>query len=112
MKFAEHCRITVIFTENPSLILLWPVKEKRKSDMLTIGKDVKFVDEYDVTYKGTLVSVLSDAHDDVRLNEGEVEYWSKKTKKYVPIREKHKDAVFFEIETKKGFHYAYRNEIV
>ena len=80
--------------------------------MLTIGNDVKFVDEYDVTYKGTLVSVLYDAHDDVRLNEGEVEYWSKKTKKYVPIREKHKDAVFFEIETKKGFHYAYRNEIV
>ena len=38
--------------------------------MLTIGNDVKFVDEYDVTYKGTLVSVLSDAHDDVRLNEG------------------------------------------
>jgi hypothetical protein len=80
--------------------------------MLTIGNDVKFIDEYNDTYDGTLITVLSDTHDDVRLNEGEVEYWSKKTKKYVPIRDKHKDAIFFEIETKGGFHYVCRNEIV
>ena len=80
--------------------------------MLSIGDNIKFVDEFEVEYDGKLTEVLSDAHDDVRLEGGVVEYWSKKTKKYVPIREKHKDAVFFEIETKKGFHYAYRNEIV
>ena len=80
--------------------------------MLTIGDNVKFVDEYDVTHKGKLTEVLSDAHDDVRLEDGTVEYWSKKTKKYVPVREKHKNSIFFEIKTSKGVHYAYRNEIV
>ena len=51
--------------------------------MLTIGDDVKFVDEFDVKHSGKLTEVLSDTHDDVRLEEGIVEYWSKKTKKYV-----------------------------
>ena len=80
--------------------------------MLTIGNDVKFVDEYDVTYEGTLVNVLSDAHDDVRLNEGEVEYWSKKTKKYVPVKAKNEDSVFFEVKTNKGFHYISKDDLV
>ena len=38
--------------------------------MLTIGDNVKFVDEYDVTHKGELTEVLSDAHDDVRSEKG------------------------------------------
>ena len=79
---------------------------------MIIGDNVKFVNELGDSYVGVLSDVLSDSYDDVRLTNSGVEYWSKKTKKYVPVREKHKDAVFFEIETKKGFHYAYRNEIV
>ena len=34
--------------------------------MLTIGDNVKFVDEYEVTHNGKLMEVLSDAHDDFR----------------------------------------------
>ena len=80
--------------------------------MLTIGNDVKFIDEYDVTHKGKLTDVLSDAHDDVVLNEGVVEYYSKKTKKYVPVKAKNEDSVFFEVKTNKGFHYVSKDELV
>tara|TARA_B100002019_G_scaffold119207_1_gene102333 strand:+ start:266 stop:508 length:243 start_codon:yes stop_codon:yes gene_type:complete len=80
--------------------------------MLTIGNDVKFIDEYDVTHKGKLTDVLSDAHDDVVLNEGVVEYYSKKTKKYVPVKPKNEDSVFFEVKTNNGFHYVSKDELV
>ena len=80
--------------------------------MLTIGSEVKFVDEYAVTHKGKLTEVLSDAHDDVVLNEGVVEYWSKKTKKYVPVKPKNEDSVFFEVKTDMGFYYVSKDELV
>lgn len=79
---------------------------------MIIGDNVKFVNELGDSYVGVLSDVLSDSYDDVRLTNSGVEYWSKKTKKYVPVREKHKDSIFFEIKTSKGVHYAYRNEIV
>ena len=74
--------------------------------MLKIGNEVKFVNEVGDIFSGELTEVLSDAYDDVRLRNGEVEYWSKKTKKYVPVREKHEDSVFFEIKTSTGVEYA------
>ena len=80
--------------------------------MLTIGSEVKFVDEYAVTHKGKLTEVLSDAHDDVVLKEGVVEYWSKKTKKYVPGKPKNEDSVFFEVKTIMGFYYVSKDELV
>ena len=80
--------------------------------MLTIGDEVKFVDEFDVKHNGKLTEVLSDTHDDVRLEEGIVEYWSKKTKKYVPVKAKNEDSVFFEVKTNKGFHYISKDELV
>ena len=79
---------------------------------MIIGDNVKFVNELGDSYVGVLSDVLSDSYDDVRLTNSGVEYWSKKTKKYVPVREKHKNSIFFEIKTSKGVHYAYRNEIV
>ena len=74
--------------------------------MLKIGNEVKFENEVGDIFSGELTEVLSDAYDDVRLRNGEVEYWSKKTKKYVPVREKHEDSVFFEIKTSTGVEYA------
>ena len=40
--------------------------------MLSIGDNIKFVDEFEVEYDGKLTEVLSDAHDDVRLEDGVV----------------------------------------
>ena len=54
--------------------------------MLKIGNEVKFENEVGDIFSGELTEVLSDSYDDVRLRNGEVEYWSKKTKKYVPVK--------------------------
>ena len=80
--------------------------------MLMIGNEVKFENDVGDVFRGTLNEVFSDSYDDVRLVNGEVEYWSKKTKKYVPVREKHKDSIFFEIKTSKGVHYALQKEFI
>tara|TARA_Y100000816_G_scaffold231294_1_gene176560 strand:- start:34 stop:276 length:243 start_codon:yes stop_codon:yes gene_type:complete len=80
--------------------------------MLSIGDNVKFVDEFEVEYDGKLTEVLSDAHDDVRLEGGMVEYWSKKTKKYVPVKPKNEASVFFEVKTDMGMHYISKDELV
>ena len=74
--------------------------------MLKIGNEVKFENEIGDIFSGVITEVLSDSYDDVRLENGEVEYWSKKTKKYVPVREKHENSVFFEIKTSTGLEYA------
>ena len=70
--------------------------------MLKIGNEVKFENEVGDIFSGEITEVLSDSYDDVRLRDGEVEYWSKKTKKYVPVKEKHADSVFFEVKTSTG----------
>ena len=74
--------------------------------MLKIGNEVSFENEVGDIFSGVITEVLSDSYDDVRLKNGEVEYWSKKTKKNVPVREKHEDSVFFEIKTSTGLEYA------
>jgi hypothetical protein len=74
--------------------------------MLKIGNEVSFENDIGDIFSGVITEVLSDSYDDVRLENGEVEYWSKKTKKYVPVREKHEDSVFFEIKTSTGLEYA------
>ena len=80
--------------------------------MLKIGNEVKFANEVGDIFSGELTEVLSDAYDDVRLRNGEVEYWSKKTKKYVPVREKHEASVFFEIQTSTGVEYVTAKEFL
>ena len=78
--------------------------------MLKIGNEVSFENDIGDIFSGVITEVLSDSYDDVRLENGEVEYWSKKTKKYVPVREKHEDSVFFEIKTSTGVEYASAKE--
>ena len=77
-----------------------------------IGENVKLTNPYGETLSGVLMEVISDSYDDVRLKKGKVEYWSKKLKKYVPVREKHEDSIFFEIKTRVGIEYVTKEEIV
>ena len=78
-----------------------------------IGEKVKFHNEHGETVKGEVTEVLSDSHDDVRVNGmGEVEYFSKKTDKYVPVRPKHEDSIFYEVKTDVGMEYVLESEIV
>jgi len=79
---------------------------------MIIGDKVKFNNELGETMKGEVTEVLSDSYDDVQVNiNGEVEYYSKKTGKYVPIRAKHEDSIFWEIKTDVGVEYVLENEI-
>ena len=78
---------------------------------LEIGAVVSFIDDIGDKYTGKLTSVESDSYDDVKLESGLVTYWSKKTKKYVPVRDKHKDSIFFEIKTTLGNEYACESEL-
>ena len=79
---------------------------------MNIGENVKLVNTYGEETAGVLTEVISDSYDDVRLKNGKVEYWSKKLKKYVPVRTKHEDSIFFEVKTKLGLEYITREEII
>ena len=77
-----------------------------------IGDKVKFHNEHGEAMKGEVTEVLSDSYDDVKVNAaGEVEYYSKKTGKDVPVRAKHEDSIFWEIKTDTGLEYVLENEI-
>ena len=78
-----------------------------------IGDKVKFNNELGEMTKGEVTEVLSDSYDDVIVNtSGEVEYYSKKTGKYVPVRAKHEGSIFWEVKTDTGLEYVLENEIV
>ena len=77
-----------------------------------IGENVKLINTYGEVLAGVLTEVISDSYDDVRLKNGEVEYWSKKLNKYVPVRAKHEDSIFFEVKTKLGLEYITKTEII
>ena len=77
-----------------------------------IGEKVKFHNEHGEAVKGEVTEVLSDSYDDVRVNNnGGVEYWSKKTDKYVPVRAKHEGSIFYEVKTDLGLEYVLENEV-
>jgi|TARA_R110000822_G_scaffold75568_1_gene181790 hypothetical protein len=88
------------------------MKQKENNIMkLEIGNMVSFINDIGDKFTGELTSVESDSYDDVKLENGLVTYWSKKTKKYVPVRDKHKDSIFFEIKTSLGYEYAAETEL-
>ena len=77
-----------------------------------IGDKVKFHNEHGEAVKGEITEVLSDSYDDVQVNSrGEVEYYSKKTSKYVPVRAKHEGSIFWEVKTDLGVEYVLENEL-
>jgi|TARA_R110000772_G_scaffold25187_1_gene65810 hypothetical protein len=78
---------------------------------LAIGTTVSYMNDLGDKYTGEISEVISDSYDDVKLEDGSVIYWSKKTKKYVPVRDKHKDSIFFEIKTPLGLEYASEKEL-
>jgi len=77
-----------------------------------IGDKVKFHNELGEMTKGEVTEVLSDSYDDVIVNtSGEVEYYSKKTGKYVPVRAKHEGSIFWEVKTDVGVEYVLEKEL-
>ena len=77
-----------------------------------IGEKVKFHNELGEVTQGEVMEVISDSYDKVKVNaSGEVEYYSKKTGKYVPIRAKHEDSIFWEVKTDVGVEYVLEKEL-
>ena len=64
-----------------------------------IGDTVKFATEYGPPMHGTIMNVSSemDSYDEMRLENGVPLYYSKKLKKFVPVKPKNMDSVFIEV---------------
>ncbi len=67
--------------------------------MISIGDNVEYRNEYGEKCTGSIVSIQSDmdSYDEIRLEKGVPLYYSKKLKKFVPVKPKNMDSVFLEI---------------
>ena len=80
-----------------------------------IGDTVEFRTEYDSTRSGKITNVSSemDSYEEMRLKDGIALYWSKKTKKWTPVKEKNRDTVFLEVELLRGgYNFIYMDEVI
>ena len=66
---------------------------------MNIGDNVKYKNVYGEKCNGSIVNVLSDmdSYDEMRLENGVPLYYSKKLKKFVPVKPKNMDSVFVEV---------------
>ena len=66
---------------------------------MNIGDNVEYQNEYGDICKGSIVSIQSDmdSYDEMRLKNGVPLYYSKKLKKFVPVKPKNMDTVFLEV---------------
>jgi len=78
---------------------------------LEIGAIVSLKNDLGDKFTGELSEVSSDFYDDVKLEDGVVTYWSKKTKKYVPVKEKNKESIFFVVKTALGLEFVTESEL-
>ena len=67
--------------------------------MVSIGDNVEYRNEYGEKCTGSIVSIQSDmdSYDEIRLKKGVPLYYSKKLKKFVPVKPKNMDSIFLEI---------------
>jgi hypothetical protein len=71
---------------------------------MNIGEVVTYVGEYGESKIAKICAIGSDkdSYDDVRLENGVFMTYSKKLKKYVPIKGKSLDSVYIEVQTSSG----------
>ena len=80
-----------------------------------IGDLVEFATEYGLPKKGTIVNVASemDSRGLGDVYKRQALYWSKKMKKWTPVKEKNAHTVFLEVETKRGgYAFIYMDEVM
>jgi len=80
-----------------------------------IGDTVKFATEYGPPQQGILINVQSemDSYDEMQLKDGVALYWSKKMKKWTPVKEKNAHTVFLEVKTKRGgYAFIFMDEVM
>jgi len=71
---------------------------------MNIGDVVTYVGEYGESKIAKILAIGSDkdSYDDVKLENGVFLTYSKKLKKYVPLKEKSLDSIYLEVEGKGG----------
>ena len=71
---------------------------------MNIGETVKYIGEYGELKSGEIFGVSSDmdSYEDMKLKNGVPLYYSKKTNKYVPVKEKNIDSVFLTVKNTLG----------
>ena len=82
---------------------------------MNIGDLVKYEGEYGESKIAKITAIGSDkdSYDDVTLKDGVFLTYSKKLKKYVPIKGKSLDSVYIEVEGSRGsFDYIVPSEIL
>ena len=82
---------------------------------MNIGDEVVYNGDYGEILYGKLTAIGSnkDSYDDVKLENGVFMTYSKKLKKYVPIKGKSLDSVYIEVEGSGGsFDFILPSEIV
>ena len=66
---------------------------------MNIGDNIEYRNGYGEKCNGTVVNIHSDmdSYDEMRLKNGVPLYYSKKLKKFVPVKPKNMDTVFLEV---------------
>lgn len=66
---------------------------------MNIGDNIEYENEYGLKVKGSIVDIHSDmdSYEDMRLKDGVPLYYSKKLKKFVPVKPKNMNSVFIEV---------------
>jgi hypothetical protein len=85
--------------------------------MINYNDTVKFKGEDGNILTGKVSEVSSDmdSYEDMKLKDGTPMYWSKKTSKYVPVKEKNIGSVFLTVTTGESFkknNYIFFDEIL
>ena len=71
-----------------------------KGQTVNIGDTIVFYNEYKDKLVGVIENIDSDkdSYEDMKLKDGVPLYYSKKLKKYVPVKEKNLDSIFLTIK--------------
>ncbi len=85
--------------------------------MINYNDTVNFKGEDGNILTGIVSAVSSDmdSYEDMKLKDGVPMYWSKKTGKYVPVKEKNIGSIFLTVTTGESFkknNYIFFNEII
>ena len=69
--------------------------------MYNVGDKVEYTESITGESKiGEILSIDSDRYDKLKVEDGKLEYWSKKTKKFRPVKDF--SSIFFEVASNKN----------
>ena len=94
---------------------VWIAITRKWNYTMNIGDKVEYYNEYKDKLTGTIENIESemDSYEDVKLKDGVSLYYSKKMKKYVPVKTKNIDTIFLTIKnTLDKYDYILLNDVL